>query len=890
MSRWSILGLLLRQRAHGRGASYLVSVLVLAVSALLVAGPSAFTAMAVRELTQTVRDTTPTGRYLIATTSAPPAEGPSGSRARSPLEPELDQEYGAFTDQLSEIRSALPQPLRDNVGAPGWSITTTRFALGIANPQTDPPGAAQDLVLRVDPLVADKAELVEGRWPALDETSADPVGVVLSEDSAEHLAWRVGEKRHDFRLTGIFRARDASDDYWALNDAMLQTSIRDDGNSLPTITAYGFVQPLRWDELYLGPLVVGLKIWFPLDLGGLAGGQAEEVIGQLRGVTAKTFPVPMESSEQNSISFSASGLPALEDARGRTQSARSVLTLAGMGPLGAGLVVLVLGIRAFAARRRQAVGLLATRGASSWQVRGVLFAEGLLIGLPPALVAVAATRWVFGADLSPGGVAVAGVAGLAPAIGLASVRIDAATRPARADTGVRSRSRHRWVAEVGVLALAAASVYLLVSSGLRTADEGRDVDVLVAAAPVLLAAAACVVVLRLYPLPLQAVARALRRGRSAVGFLGSTRALRDPSVGAAPVLAVLAGVAVAVFSAVVLATLTHGTRDAAMAGVGADLRLDGPFVTEDMADRARELGGVRAAARVARVDSRTVGSPGKAPATTAIYLADLTDLADVQREVPGRAPLPDRANGDGVVVSTALDSDERTISFKGGTATVLGSSAGASGVVTDEERWVLADRSVTELGSFNPTTLLVALEPGADTAVVKRGLEGIVGDTGVVFTDTAAVEEDLRDDAISSGLRTALLAAIAAAGLAGAATVLLTLVLGARARSRMLAILRVLGFTHRQRRWVAVWEQAPSAIGALVVGTGLGLGLAVLVHRVVDLSPFTGEEEQPALVVDRLVLTGLVGGFVMLMAVAIGLGLLATRRTSAAVAVRLDEE
>ncbi|HET7735181.1 MAG TPA: ABC transporter permease [Nocardioidaceae bacterium] len=879
------LHLLRRHRRHGRGPAWLVGLLVSVVSVLVVLAPAAFTRMVAEEFEQTIESAPPTSRYLVATSGYAPVPAPVDPDVASGLDPALQSTYGALEDQLAEIRRDLPQPLQGTVGPARWSLTTTDMFLSDPRPDSNPRMAGQYIVLRIDPRPEENATLVEGTWPPPGEGSPheNPVSVAISQEAAERVAWKVGEERAGFLLTGIFRAVDPEADYWSLNDRLLEPYIFDDGNRRNDITVTAYADPLRYSDAFEAPELVSTKIWYPLDLGDLEGEDVGDVVAQLRGVTAKTY-TSTTSGGVPRLEFGADGLPELEAAEGRAVAARSVLTLAAMGPLGAALVVLVLAVRALATRRRHAVGLLASRGASRRALRTALAVDALVSVVVPVTAAIALGYSLYGAELPVVGVVLATVVGLVPALLLAMTPIEAAMRPTRADSGFRSQSRYRWAWEVLLLVLAAASVYLLVAGGLE-AEQGGDVDLLVAAAPLFLAGAACVATLRLYPLPLRAVARWLSRGRSAIGFLGSTRALRDPSVGVAPVLAVLAGVAIAVFSAVTLSTLQGGARDAAFREVGADLRLDGPIVSAEQLARIRDVPGVLAATRIEHKSPRTVAAPNGERDLTEVYAADLDELAAAQASVPGGY---DGVATDGVAVSADFADKGDEVFYPEGGATVIATSPSVPGLTEGDRPWMIADASNEDLGMFLPTIVLMGLSEEADREAVQDAVAEITG--GSVFADARALEKDLSDDAITTGLRVALSIALALAGLAAAATVVLTLVVGAAARTRMLAILRVLGVTQRQRRWLAVWEQVPVATGALVVGCALGLGLAVMVHAVVDLRPFAGDAGQPPLALQWLEVGGLVGTFVVLMAVAVGIGMLATRRTSAAVAVRLDEE
>src|SRR5699024_1031472 len=115
------------------------------------------------------------------------------------------------------------------------------------------------------------------------------------------------------------------------------------------------------------------------------------------------------------------------------------------------LAVFLLGAQLLVSRRRPALALLSARGGSGLQLRGMLAAEGLVIGLPAAAAGAAAAIALLpgrttGADL----VLTAAVA-LTPAVLLAATTTSRGLRQGRADLGAR-RSRWRWIVEVVVLA------------------------------------------------------------------------------------------------------------------------------------------------------------------------------------------------------------------------------------------------------------------------------------------------------------------------------------------------------------------------------------------------------------------------------------------------------
>lgn len=176
--------------------------------------------------------------------------------------------------------------------------------------------------------------------------------------------------------------------------------------------------------------------------------------------------------------------------------------------------------------------------------------EGMLITLPAAAVgaavaaalAAAAGQQVRLGDIWPAALIVIAAPSLLLA---AAVPVPASDRPRFAE--------FRWVGELIVVGLAAASVFLLVRRGVVGTGEG--LDPLLAAAPLLVAAAGTLVVLRIYPLLMRAVQRAARGGRGVVALVGTGRAARAPTLGFATAFALIVGVSVAVFSLGTASTL-----------------------------------------------------------------------------------------------------------------------------------------------------------------------------------------------------------------------------------------------------------------------------------------------------------------------------------------------
>src|SRR5690606_33827025 len=124
------------------------------------------------------------------------------------------------------------------------------------------------------------------------------------------------------------------------------------------------------------------------------------------------------------------------------------------------------------------------------------------------------------------------------------------------------------------------------------------VDLLAVAAPFLLALAACVLTLRLYPAVLRVVLARQQRRRGFTGLLGAARALRDPATGPAPVLALIVGVSFAVAGGILLSTVHGGAVQAARVSVGADLQVEAARIPDEAVAAIAEIDGVAVVAPV----------------------------------------------------------------------------------------------------------------------------------------------------------------------------------------------------------------------------------------------------------------------------------------------------
>ncbi|RZS64173.1 putative ABC transport system permease protein [Agromyces ramosus] len=914
-SHLSTPGLLRRQFLAGPGASIALAALVLVGAFLATSVPRAVAALHTAALADQLATVPANELDLTTETRAHPDDG--ASTAGTTLADDVDAVWGRQEEVLTGIRDALPEPLRGVTGAP-------HSALVMGPVRAVVPGAAPSSpVYRVlpgfDPRLREHVELTSGDWPAPVDGALDadiPVDLVLSDAVAERMAWELGEVRfidignveQPLRLAGTVAAIDVADGVWTHVPSALEPSVIDNGLAPPEFTATAFVDPAAWTAFSAVNLPVTMQAWFPVLAERITADETPVLRAQLGEFSSDVHALGSGEwvgfvSTVGQVGFLSGLGEELGEAAAAAAAADAVLATIASGPIGVMVAVLVLGARVVFERRRLGLELAAARGASVGQLRGILGLEGLAIGVPAAVVGGLLGTLVVAADAGAGGWLLTTAFALTPAaLMVASAPALSPLRRARADLGGAGRWRFRWIAELIVVLLAAAAVVLLLRRGLATSVAQTGVDPLLAAVPLLLSLVACIVVLRLYPLPLARLVRTTAARPGLVPFLGSARALRDPGAGLVPVLAVVVGISVAVFSSVLLGTVRAGVDRAAAEQVGADASISGMPLTLAQLDEFRAVPGVEAIAPVYSTRAAQLSIDGRARSTTLIVV-DVAEMRAVQAGRPDATPLPESlagGRGDGagdggvpVLLSGIVDdlvADADDVGLEGEPFQVQGVVEGAT-AYSPRANWVLMDRSNAEpfTDTLVPRTVLVRFEPGADGAAITAALAPIAGEGTTVVTPIDLADE-LAGRPTAQGLVTALIAAIVLASLLTALAIVLTLVVGRPARDRLLPLLSTLGLGRRGEQALVAWEVGPVAVVAVLVGAVLGAVLPFVVLQGIDLRAFTGGDAQPAVAYDPWLVTAVLVGSVLVTAVAVAAASRIGSRVDAARAMRTEEE
>nr|WP_274636813.1 FtsX-like permease family protein [Microbacterium bovistercoris] len=882
------------------------SLLVVVVVALVALAGSIAPALLERTGTETVRAALghAPAETLDPTATARGTAVPGPGSGQFGLDPALADVWGGPLTAAQRIQTSLPPPLRTVVGDAQVFVATDP---AVTLPVDGPAVPSNSVQLALDPGLAARVRIVEGTLPtvgtdAADDDAEQATPVALSREAAQTLDWAVGAQRRiggpDGRLltlTGTFEARDPDDPAWRHE---------------PTGLAPGIAQSQMGDIIHLAmayapaELLTGMAaeadgasttVWFPLLVDRITGENAATVAAQLRGLAGEnqSFAVNAGNQFYTGLVMRSAAPDLLDDGAARVRALNAVVLLVAIAPLGVAVVVVGMTGTMLAARRAASVRLARARGASTARLAALLGVEGLILGVVGAAVGAGVSRtW------SPAAMAVCVLVALTPAVVLAIEAPAAASRTARADLGGADRPHRRRRLQVeAAVVLPALAVLVLAATRIGT----PGIDPVLVAAPLALVALASVLALRLVPPLVGLLEAALARGRGLMALLGPAQARRGATVRVAPVLAAVVCVAIALFAAVFTATVAAGVTATARGQVGADVNLTATGIDAAAQDRLRALDGVDAIAPV-YADPRVVASlPGHWVSVT-VYAIDPAELARVQQGVPGALPLPaalsepsGSAGGDAV---PAVFSD--VLAGEVGDATLTIQDIPIDRVATTstvpfgaDARWIAVDRdrAAPLIGPDHTThTVLLRLDADADTAAVAGAARQIAG-AGAATVTPAQVEQGLEADPALQAMRTALVAALAAAAILLVCAIAMTLLRTAGVRGRMLGLLAAVGYPRRRALPLVVWELAPPLLVALVVGLAAGFALPPLLIPAVDLTPFVGGSIQPAPVVQGWMPGAVALGFVLVGALAVLIAAaIAARATASATLRRVDEE
>ena len=353
---------------------------------------------------------------------------------------------------------------------------------------------------------------------------------------------------------------------------------------------------------------------FRTDLTGASASEASEAAGALEQMTRRIAQSVEDVQQETALSAT------LSEFRRRFQFAQSTLLMIVLQLVGAVLVYAVVASAMLAEQRTEDTAWLRSRGARQRDIAmlhlveaavltapavvlGPLIGMGLvsLLGLvPPFDEAVAATGGgtFLPVSLPPESWYLALGAGALALLAQAAPTYRATRQTMVTTRRERGRPPASWsqraLIDVAVVALGALLIFELQWAGdpidSPLVGETR-LDWLSVATPTVLLFVVGLIVLRLFPLLMRALARAAARGRSLTLLLGAWYLGRTPTHYARTVLLLAIAGALAVFAASFRATLDASYDDRALHAVGASVRVLEPYSEAIPFERIAEVSG-----------------------------------------------------------------------------------------------------------------------------------------------------------------------------------------------------------------------------------------------------------------------------------------------------------
>ncbi|MCT2590511.1 ABC transporter permease [Streptomyces sp. N2-109] len=818
---------------------------------------------------------------LVSGTAEAVYGGPETDPRELVLPPALDRSAEAF-------RRAVRPPLPADRDGAVYGVHNRKPAAAIdpgfprPSPQLTPRTS-----LVAQPDLARHSRLVEGRMPGGRLTGPPGerhVEAVLTPATAHRMKLRTGDTfrlaglsgETTVKVTGLISPRSPGDVYWKAEpslDRPTLKSLKPPGPGSEPEHYWHFSAFIdRQATAALLDLKDGAELFWHQQLrtGGIQAHQVAELRDTLTSLTVGRDATRLEQAAAvGPITFNEGLVELLASFERERSAVAPLLLMATLGLATAAVTVLLLWGVLAAARREAELALWRSRGSSLRGLAGRLLAETAAVGLPAAALGTAtallitpAGRW---SQALPAAAVVTAVALFTLPVRAALTHRRPQVPSQRSDMLRGRRSRRRTVVEVTVLTLVVGTLVALRRRGTGGGGEdGGSPDPMLSAAPVLLALAVALVLVRLYPLPLRLLSRPAARRRGPVAFLGMARAARAPSAAVAglPLLTMLVALTVAAFGGTVLAGIADGREAAALRAVGADARLDSPeqlsgkvLAQVRKADGVADVSEIRVFHGGDVVDSSSGVTAGSgvtvviAEPRAYARLAERTGFgAFAERALrPGKgAGGPDQALP--ALVSAPLAekmADRASVSVPGLELTVHAEVVRQSTPAVRGADFLVLSRAAVERtrpdtadsALVSPNSLLLS-----GSSLDSAALRELVPDKGSDLTLNLRTEQrdSYSDSVLQSGAERLYVGAVLAAAGFSALAVLLSLLQTAPERITLLARLRTMGLPRRQGRWLLLIESLPMYVLAAVAGVLTALASVPLLRPGIDLTTLAG--------------------------------------------------
>jgi putative ABC transport system permease protein len=820
---------------------------------------------------------------------------------------------GPATDaRLQELSRAWPTIV------PGRLLATTRpVTYDVLTPKLfvsyppDRPQLLSAVILNWDPGVAPRVRYLSGRAPDNapgrphgEAGSAPPLEIALAAKAAARLQLKVGDTVHlrggdserppTVRISGLYEPVSPADPFWAARPQSLLAQDVGLGRGVIAMVSTAAVDAPGFAALYRDTDVALHYAWrMPVDTGRLTAAAAP---GLSADVSELRFTVHSRSRFQLVTQLDT----ILQSYTTQLRVTRAILALVLGGLAAVAIGVLALGCRLLLERMRTALATMRARGGSLTQLCGLACGTVGLVAAPAAAAGYALAPLAPGPSPAPspaGALAVLGAAILVPAV----VVVAAHRRPIRDErqdlTAARPAPR-RLVLEGLVATLAVVATVVRRRRGRPPAPAAHGTDPFVAAVPILLALAVGLLLLRGYPYPLRAIGRIVRRGRSAVSFLGVALASRQRLVAVLPMVVLLLATAVTGFAATINAGVSRAQASSAWHAVGADALVSASVMDPAAVTRVEHVQGVEGAIPARIFDGAQVTSAGAPAETLSVVAVDLDAYRRITRGRPVQVPPGPRGGGRGVpalfsaTLAHMAAAKGMTLAWDGGPELPIH----WAGTIDDFPMrpagtgFVVIPYTALNQANAEPNTIFVR----GDHLDTERLRHAAIADNSVESDVSAETFARLYGELAGAPLVGVLhdtfgYAALTVGGY-GTLAILLALVTGATARGRTVSYLRTLGLSRRQAHRLALVELGPVILCAAVAGWAMGLVLPHVVGPAVDLRAYTGGFPASDFTLDPMSTALLAAGLLASTGLALAIDIVVNTRGQPTSALRMGDQ
>ena len=833
-------------------------------------------------------------------------------RANSGIDPKI------FPQFVKDFPGRLPSPLQGRLLPTELFVATTTMSLGAVGSSLATVSKATGLDFEISiALLTDPKSMVrvvEGRLPSQPQGlgfSREPAEIVLTKSAATAIRASIGSFLHAtmpnsdsvvLTVVGIVEPSVPTERFWSnVPEAITPVSVQDPSRKdFARTTVFTDLDGVTGISLRIGAPFVG-TVRMPFDVAKFDAAAVRQLPDTFARLRAEPGVLNPDAQTPPKVTITVSNAVAAFSGRARAALAQMSVVLAGV--IGVTAAVIALIARLLVRRRSTALALERARGASVTAIVGRLLVESVVVAVLGCVIGVAVAlrltgRWT-GAVIPLSAVALV-AACASPVLGIGftrrawSGRREPANKQQRA-TMRKRRGLRRVVLEAGAIVLAVAAIVSLRGRGVLQ-EQTAGADPFLSAAPILLALAAAVILLRVFPWLLRPFAALGRRQRGALGVLATADGAAALAV--LPLLALTLGTAIGVAGTLISSTVHSGQAQASWEHIGADTRVDGKF-TDAEAASVRAKPGVDAAAVVLyqeEVDLSLGSTWAKA------------NLIAIDKNYPAlvaRTPL----DPDGDLAALVSTDETKPLpalldpSYAG--QTMLGRSAlniGANRVLFANAgllhhptayRWVSAPYLIVDFDSLAkrspavsayPVRTLLVVGPGADQAVAT-----VFQGKSLAVASRAQWLQATQGNALMGGVDRFFLLGTLIVALLSAVALGASVLAGARERGRTLATLRTLGLSNRYGWWLALAQLLPLVLAALLAGCAAAVVILTQAGPALGLEVLAGSFGPPSISVDANTFWYVGVGAILLVLVAVLVEVAAHRRDNLSNVLRLGD-